>query len=505
MSETKRKQLLTLYGTNTDYSVLRDNLEKVKSMSAGKVTNSLDIINIAVAQYIQSGVNEPKRREEVDQKCKKEQLNEPLVVTSFSALNNLVKIVSSHETGCRGSLVLKSDNPEGLSKSCDLSCDTCTIRRKWKSSLDMPGGKDFVSMKLTHGFLTSGILQCQFDRLSSASGIGTIPIRTVNESIKGYSEIVHNEREASCRRALSEEQTFGDRESDSGSVDIITDARHSTRRNSKFTDVVCIGYGSHKVIDHVTVSREDDPCAQRHELNGTKRIYEKFETKGIKVRRHGHDRNASINKYVRVEQPNTVNQNDTWHVSVSIEKELKKISSGAKCREGKTWSQQLVDKVKPVKTHFQYAMRNCNGDADVLQKNLLNIVDHYKNIHDSCSSDSRCKVDRNYIPSREILTESVAISLLTQMIMSTDVFKHPHNYVYAMDTCYVESFNNVINMFHDKRIGSFGQDHYRLRSDLAICHWNENSGKKKNTYQYRDNIWARLICRLYPTTIWRPY
>ena len=53
-------------------------------------------------------------------------------------------------------------------------------------------------------------------------------------------------------------------------------------------------------------------------------------------------------------------------MSVSIENELKKISNGANCREGKTWSPELADKIYPV----QYSMRNCDGDENKFRQNM---------------------------------------------------------------------------------------------------------------------------------------
>ena len=38
----------------------------------------------------------------------------------------------------------------------------------------------------------------------------------------------------------------------------------------------------------------------------------------------------------------------------------------------------LTYSVKSVKTHFYYTMKNCDNDPVTLQKNLRNIVEHYK-------------------------------------------------------------------------------------------------------------------------------
>jgi len=258
------------------------------------------------------------------------------------------------------------------------------------------------------------------------------------------------------------------------------------------------------VIDHEVVSRDDDNCAQRHERLGTKKLYQRLDSQHIGVRRHGHDRNGSVNKFVREERPQTTNQNDTWHVSVSVAKELKKVSTGAKCREGKTWSHQLIDKVVPVKTHINFAMRRCGGDKDILKRAIDNIVCHYQNQHTDCFAESRCKTDSNYMPSRQILTDPVAVDLLSAAVQSTDVYRRPENYVHYMDTYFVESFNNVLNMFHDKRIGTFGYSHYAMRTDLAILHWNENVMRSRISYRYRGQLWARWMGRALSTSVWRP-
>uniref|UniRef100_K1QUH6 Uncharacterized protein n=1 Tax=Magallana gigas TaxID=29159 RepID=K1QUH6_MAGGI len=80
------------------------------------------------------------------------------------------------------------------------------------------------------------------------------------------------------------------------------------------------------------------------------------------------------------------------------------------------------------------------------------------------------------------------------------------------DTYSVESFNNVLNIFHDKRI-SFGDDSYICVQDddcTSHFHWNGNvdryntsvyeisSGEEKKTsvrrtYAYRHKFWCRFL------------
>ena len=250
-------------------------------------------------------------------------------------------------------------------------------------------------------------------------------------------------------------------------------------------------------------------------MTRTRRLYEFFDSNipsiggPVTVHLHAHDRNASINKFIREERPDTTNQNDTWHAAKAAEKEISKVAKGPKKNHRCSWHEELTDKVHSVRLHLQYSMRNCDHNPDVLRQRLDNIVFHYKNIHDNCPAESRCRTDPNYEPSKIVIRDPVAENLLNSAVRNTVVYKCPEDYIFAMDTYYVESFNNVLNIFHDKQI-SFGDDSYKMRTALAICHWNENvdrhntsvyetlSGKVKKTlvrrtYAYRHKIWFRFL------------
>ena len=47
--------------------------------------------------------------------------------------------------------------------------------------------------------------------------------------------------------------------------------------------------------------------------------------------------------------------------------------------EGKTQSEELVDKVEPVATYFYWAVKHCQGNSETLRTMLDNIVDHNQN------------------------------------------------------------------------------------------------------------------------------
>ena len=129
------------------------------------------------------------------------------------------------------------------------------------------------------------------------------------------------------------------------------------------------------------------------------------------------------------------------------QKEYKSVTAGAKCNHGKTWHQELEDKVESIKTHAHWCMKNCNSDPDNLRASLLNAVEHYKNHHDNCHEDSRCRKDQNYEPSKVIIQSQIAERLLMDALKKSILYRNAEDYFMALDTYFVESFNNVLKFF----------------------------------------------------------
>ena len=291
----------------------------------------------------------------------------------------------------------------------------------------------------------------------------------------------------------------------------MTDARHGWRKNAKDSSVVAIGEKNRKVLQCVHITKQDDIVSQRHEAKGTEKIYQYFTEKDVSVKVHTHDRNMPVNKMVK-DTRFTLNQNDSWHGVKSIKKAMKSISSGPQYKEEHTWFKQLSDKEEPIVTHFHWSIRNCEGNPVLLKSRLSNIPSHYRHERSACASSSRCRSDPNYEPSRWVITDPNAEKLLRNAIEGSVIYKSPEDYVLARDTSYVERFNNVMNIFQDKRI-AFSNAQYSKRSQLAVMHWNENVDRaytsvwsrrghqkaprrqrgKKNykdpTYCYRDSVW----------------
>ena len=134
---------------------------------------------------------------------------------------------------------------------------------------------------------------------------------------------------------------------------------------------------------------------------------------------------------------------------------------------------QLEDKAAPVATHARRVIRNCNGSEDKLGSSLLTMVRHYTNDNSDCPSSSRCRNDPKYKPSCLRTTDPRAEGLFQGVLCKSVLYFHAEDYVLGKDTCLVDSFNNTMNVFHDKRI-SWSDAQYLVESYVAVCHSNEN-------------------------------
>ena len=99
--------------------------------------------------------------------------------------------------------------------------------------------------------------------------------------------------------------------------------------------------------------------------------------------------------------------------------------------------EQLSDKVHTIRKHVQFAIGKCDHDADILREKVDNIVYNYKNIHDRCSVESRCRVDVKNEPSKLILTSQVAEKLLIAALQQIVVYKSQQDNIFARDTYWV--------------------------------------------------------------------
>ncbi|KAK3091924.1 hypothetical protein FSP39_023755 [Pinctada imbricata] len=404
--------------------------------------------------------------------AKKSSMKLKIFLCAEKSLEKIIETVDAHARSCTGQLKIKKITTRGHVVMTNLKCENLqqTHNIKWSSSPYLPNKEYLVNSRVNHGLICSGMLPSHYNRFVDGAGIGKIGKAKREKFFKSYKKFLQDECKESMSTAILEEVASYEDEK-LGEVDIMTDARHGWRKNAKDSTIVALGDKTHKVISCQHITKSDDRVTQRHEKIGTKKIYEDLQSNDVSVGVHVHDRNLSINKFIR-DETDATNQNDTWHCIKSLKVRLQKAASGPAYLEGKTWSFQLSDKVEPIATHIHWSIRNCNGDITTLRSSIDNIVEHYKDNHSSCHSTSRCK-EPKYEISRTVITDPKAEKLLKDILRNSTIFKYPGDYILAKDTFYVESFNNVVNVYQDKRI-SFSDSQYNARSNLSVCHWNEN-------------------------------
>lgn len=94
--------------------------------------------------------------------------------------------------------------------------------------------------------MSSGMLSIQCERFCETLGLKYLPQKQATHIIEDYSRSVESERIVLCSDALREEILC----SSTDRIDIVSDARHSPSMNSRYTDVVCVGYKSQSIRPH---------------------------------------------------------------------------------------------------------------------------------------------------------------------------------------------------------------------------------------------------------------
>ena len=478
---------------------LNSKIQQVKSIlqrKCGRTVLKYEVLDTVLDKFL-----------EREQSCKKEGFinhyveldkqnckHEKLIYTTNACLAKCMEIASHHKAYCTETLEMNNQKLQAFVTTCHFTCKNGHLYR-WLSSPHLLGTGNFlINEKVLFSFHLSGMLESQFDRFSQALGTGRFPRRTNDGFMRVFRDSVVSQYTSSIHNAQFMEVGLTSTGDCEAPIDISTDARHNCRKNSKDTSVVALGNLSHKVLACENISKLDHPAAQKHEVIGCQRVMDALASQNLFIGVWAHDFNTSVNKFVEGLPDPTQNQNEIWHCVKNLKKEIKNVAQGPKYSEGKAWHRQLSDKVQSIATHAHYAIRNCNQDPQELRDRLDAIVPHYSGVHDKCSSLSRCRTDANYEPSRLVVTDVHAQELLTKAIKRTLLYKKPQNFCLARDTCYVESFNNTVLMFTDKRI-SHSTVEYDTRIKLAVLHWNENVDRRcrslqriRNTKKVKKNL-----------------
>lgn len=224
----------------------------------------------------------------------------------------------------------------------------------WSSSPYLPNEEYLVNHRINHGFFSSGLLPVHYTRFVNAAGIGCITKDKRGKFFQRYKQHAESECVSSVEQGINNEIASYE---ELDGINIMSDARHGWRKNSKDTTVVALWERTHQVMDCEHITKAMDRVAQRHERLGTEIIYNNLADKNVSIKIHAHNRNMAVNKFVK-DTHFTTNQNDLWHAVKAVKEAITKISKGPKCSEGTAWSDQISDKVEPIATHINWAVRH---------------------------------------------------------------------------------------------------------------------------------------------------
>lgn len=331
-------------------------------------------------------------------------------------------------------------------------------------------------------FACSGMLKVQFEKFVRFSNIGSYHVETFKKVIVAFGAIVGLLKIESIHEVIYNETIIEDNVK---KICIETDARHACRKNSVHSDVVALGSRTHKIVSIVHVTKKDEPSSQKHELYGTKKIYEDLKDRGLVVNDHAHDRNTSVNKFIR-EENGPKSTNDRWHAVKAIAKGVRELGRGAAKWSGVKWHPQLCDKECVTKNHVYWAIENCEKDPKKLRENIDKCVPHFQGNHEMCVADSTCKAE-DYVMSVDMITDPKAAKMLSDYLHKTTLYRFPADYANSKDTYFVESFNNTCLMYLDKRI-HYGDFVYEMRQDLAVLDWNEHCCRGYTSIWDRERV-----------------
>ena len=260
--------------------------------------------------------------------------------------------VSEHGLHCKEKVTIEDFETFGHVQKLTLQCkENHTL--KMDTSTRLPGGKFLVNLRVMHGIYASGLRYAQYERFARTAYFGAISETAFHEIQDMYCDVTETVAQESISDAVDEEVSTTMLESenvdDYKGITIVTDARHGWRKNSRFSDIISLGYRTKKVTGYAVVSHGDDPCSQRHELHGVKKLYEGFSDKGANVK--SRDKLKLPNQSIfsnQIEQDRD-NPKKLW-------KHLKDIGLKGKQKEDSAICLKILDEIchdsKMVANHF---------------------------------------------------------------------------------------------------------------------------------------------------------
>ena len=146
-------------------SVTFEKCRCLKSKFASQVQKytSLEILSVVVGK-MNSNVDHNFHTLPENTKCNRNDVDEDLVITTSSAAEHLMRIAGTHGSICDKPLTLNEIKHTRCSSEFKILCSACSFSSTWISSPELPDGWDLVNIRITHAYLSSGLLPSQLER-----------------------------------------------------------------------------------------------------------------------------------------------------------------------------------------------------------------------------------------------------------------------------------------------------------------------------------------------------
>ena len=176
--------------------------------------------------------------------------DDSIFLSSKGSIDHILELLHQHRN-CNQVPEVSEVRFVGHAAMLRIKCLKCSFATGWNSSQYMTSTEGhtpmfLVNMKMAHAYITSGLRKVQYETFCNGAGIGTLKDEKINKVKKIYMPIIQESADSSKQQALEEE--IASTENVMSGIDIMTDARHGTRKNSKDTDVICLGEQTHKCL-----------------------------------------------------------------------------------------------------------------------------------------------------------------------------------------------------------------------------------------------------------------
>ena len=126
-----------------------------------------------------------------------------------------------------------------------------------------------------------------------------------------------------------------------------------------------------------------------------------------------------------------------------------------------------------MRGHFTFVIDHCNQDVGIVKEIWQNAAAHLSGDHSHCSDWVK---DQDCSQSTVRLHSTRMVEIMTRFLAEKEMVDDFGAYRTDASTSYIESFNNTMAAFADKRL-FFNVKALKLRHILAVLSWNEMQGR----------------------------